>query len=263
VPKLRLPDELELHYETRGEGPLVVIAHPCMSVPTAFDALGDELAADHRVVVYDPRGCGESTPSGPYDIPTDARDLAGLLAGLGDKAVVVAFGDALHRAVEASAIEPGLVSAVVSPGVAALGSGRDYEGVVDDGLASSPAVVGALVKLFENDYRSGLRTTVEGGNPQFTPDQVQARIDAVVAYSPLEATLGRLRGWISHDSREAGRALGDRLWMLVFGGNMWFPAELTDAIRRDVPEARIEQVEDGAVSRPDLTAGIVRRITHC
>jgi pimeloyl-ACP methyl ester carboxylesterase len=234
-----------------------------MSVPTAFRGLQDELASDHTVLVYDPRGCGRSTHSGPYDVPTDSADLAALLAELGKPAVIIGFGDALHRAVEASSIEPDLVAAVISPGVAALGSGRDYEGKLDEGLASSPAVVGVLVKLFENDYRAGLRTTVEGGNPQFSPEEVQERIDAVVAYSPPEATIGRLRGWISHDSREKGRALGDRLWMLVFGGNLWFPEQLTEALHRDVPEAQIERVEDGAVSRPDLTAEVVRRITHC
>src|SRR5262249_12837639 len=122
---------------------------------------------------------------------------------------------------------------------------------------------GALLKLFESDYRAGLRTVVEGGNPQFSAEETQRRIDEVMAYSPLEATLGRLREWVRHDSRVPGRALGDRLWMLVFGGNLWFPAELVDAIHRDVPEARIEPVEDGAVTRPDLTAGVVRRITHC
>ena len=58
MPKLRLPDGVELHWEERGDGPLVVIAHPCISVPTAFKALGDDLARDHRVVVYDPRGTG-------------------------------------------------------------------------------------------------------------------------------------------------------------------------------------------------------------
>jgi pimeloyl-ACP methyl ester carboxylesterase len=240
----------------------VVISAPCTSVPNAFAALGEELARDHRVVFYDPRGTGQSTRTGPCDIPTDAQDLAHLLAELGQPAVLVSFGDALHRAVEASAIKPELVSAVVSPGAAALGSGRDYAGV-DDGLASSPAVVGALVQLFETDYRSGLHTVVEGGNPQFSPQQVQQRIDDVVANASLETTMARLRQWISHDSRESGRALGDRLWVLVFGGNLWFPVELVDTLHRDVPEARVEEVADGAVSRPDLTAEVVRRITHC
>jgi pimeloyl-ACP methyl ester carboxylesterase len=262
VPKLRLPDGVELHWEERGEGPLVVGAAPCTSVPTAFQALQDDLARDHCVVVYDPRGTGRSTRSGPYDIPTDAQDLAHLLDELGEPAVIVAFGDALLRAVETSALRSELVRGVVSPGVAALGSGRDYAGV-EDGLASSPAVVGALVQLLENDYRAGLRTVVEGGNPQFSPEQVQKRIDEVVANAPLEATLARLRQWGSHDSREAARRLGDRLHVLIFGGNLWFPPELEAVIRRDVPEARIEHVEDGAVSRPDLTASVIRRITHC
>lgn len=262
MPRLPLPDGLELHWTERGTGPPVVIAHPCISVPTAFSALGDELEPDHRVIVYDPRGTGDSTHAGPYTIATDAQDMAALLEELGEPTVLVGFGDAIHRAVEASALRPELVAAVVSPGVAALGSGSDYDGV-DDGLASSPAVVGALVQMFETDYRMGLRTVVEGGNPQFSPEAVQQRIDEVVAYSPPEATIGRLREWIRHDSREAGRALGDRFWMLVFGGNLWFPAELEHTIRRDLPEARVEPVENGAVSRPDLTAEIVRRITRC
>ena len=262
MPKLRLPEGVELNWTERGDGPAVLIAHPCMSVPTAFSALGDELEPDHRVIVYDARGTGESTRVGPYEILTDAQDMAALLDEIGEPTVLVGFGDGIHRSVEASALRPELVTAVVSPGVTALGSGRDYDGV-DDGLASSPAVVGALVQMFETDYRMGLRTVVEGGNPQFGPEEVQQRIDDVVAYSPPEATIARLREWIRHDSREAGRQLGDRFWMLVFGGNLWFPAELEHTIRRDLPEARVEPVENGAVSRPDLTAEIVRRITHC
>jgi pimeloyl-ACP methyl ester carboxylesterase len=262
VPKLRLPDGVELHWEERGEGPPVVISAPCTSVPSAFTALGDELGRDHCVIFYDPRGTGQSTRTGPYDIPTDAQDLAHLLDELGEAAVLVAFGDALHRAVEASALRPELVLGVVSPGVAALGSGRDYAGV-EEGLASSPAVVGALVQLFENDYRAGLRTVVEGGNPQFSQEQVHKRIDEIVANAPLEATIARLRQWGSHDSREPARRLGARLWVLIFGGNLWFPPELEDVLRRDVPDAQVEHVADGAVSRPDLTAEVVRRITHC
>jgi pimeloyl-ACP methyl ester carboxylesterase len=262
VPKLQLPDGVELHWEERGEGPPVVITHPCISVPTAFQGLGDEIERDHRVIIYDARGTGESTRTVPHDIATDAQDLAGLLDEIAKPTVLVAFGDALHRAVEASALRPELVRAVVSPGVAALGSGRDYDGV-DDGLASSPAVVRVLVQMFETDYRVGLRTVVEGGNPQFSDREVQKRIDDVVAYSPKEVTIARLRQWISHDSRESGRKLGDKLWMLIFGGNLWFPPELVDTFERDLPEAHIEHVEDGAVSRPDLTAEIVRQITHC
>lgn len=262
MPKLRLPDGVKLHWEERGEGPLVLIAHPCVSVPMAFSALADELAPDHRVVIYDPRGAGGSTRTGPYEVMQDAQDLAALLRELDEPVVLVALGDALHRAAETSALVPELVAAVLSPGAAALGSGEEYNGV-SEGLASSPAVVGALLQLFEADYRSGLHTVVEGGNPQFGPDEVQARMDEVMAYAPAEVTLARLRGWISHNSQKPARALGDRLWILVFPDNVWFPPELKHAIRADVPDARIVEVENGAVTRPDLTAEIVRQITHC
>jgi pimeloyl-ACP methyl ester carboxylesterase len=263
VPKLRRPDGVEIHWESRGGGsPPVICCHPCFSVPSAFTGLGDELARDHRVISYDPRGTGRSTRSGPHDIPTDAEDLAALLDELGEPVVLVAFGDALHRSAEAAAARPQLVVGVVSPGMAVLGAQSSYSGV-GEGLASSPAVVGALVQLLESDYRSGLRTVVEGGNPQFSEREVQERIEAVIEHAPQEVTLDRLRSWIERDSREAGRALGDRLWMLLFPGNIWFPEELPSAIRRELPDAHFEHVADGAISRPDLTAEVIRRITRC
>lgn len=262
MPKHRLPDGVELHWEERGEGPLVVMCPPCISVPLAYDAVIGELAVDHRVVTYDTRGTGESTRSGPYDIDTDAQDLTGLLEELGGDAVMIGFGDGMHRGVVAGGPRPDLIRAAVSPGVTALGPQRAY-GYSGSGLASSPAVIGALIQLLETDYRSGLRTVVEGGNPQFSDDDVQDRIEAVLAYSPHEATLSRLRSWVRKDSRDAARAMGDRLWILTFPGNAWFPEDLVPGIRRDLPGARVEAVADGAVSRPDLTAEIVRRITRC
>ncbi len=85
-----------------------------------------------------------------------------------------------------------------------------------------------------------------------------------MAYAPLERhARAAARSGSATTRSKPGRALGDRLWMLVFPGNVWFPAELVEAIRRDVPDAHVEEVENGAVSRPDLTAEIVRRITHC
>jgi hypothetical protein len=123
-------------------------------------------------------------------------------------------------------------------------------------------VVGALVQLLETDYRSGLRTVVEGGNPQMSEREVQERIDAVIEHAAPEVTLSRLRSWIGYDSREEGRRLGDRLWVLAFG-NTWFPLELLGQLQVDAPEARVEPIENGVVSRPDLAAAIIRRITHC
>jgi pimeloyl-ACP methyl ester carboxylesterase len=240
----------------------VLIAHPCFSVRTAFEELCEELSKDHCVIRYDARGTGESTPRGPYDLRTDVEDLTALLEEIGEPVVLIGFGDALHRCIQAAAPRPDLASAVVVPGVAALAP-RDAYDDIDTGLASSPAVVGAFVQLLEADYRSGLRTAIEGGNPQFSEEDVQQRIDDVVAYSPPEVTLARLNAWIRQDSRPAARQLGGRFWVLSFPGNVWFPEELMANFRDDAPDAHVEHVEDGAVSRPDLTAQVVRRITRC
>lgn len=74
-----------LHYEVRGEGPVVVLAG-CPMDADAFAALADLLALDRTVITTDPRGINRSTVD---DIDADvtpetlAADLAQLLTYLG------------------------------------------------------------------------------------------------------------------------------------------------------------------------------------
>ena len=72
----------------------------------------------------------------------------------------------------------------------------------------------------------------------------------------------RLRAWIADDSEPQALRLGDRLWLLEHGGNPWFPESVARRTTR-VPAARRTsiEVEDGPLSRPDITAGFVRRLT--
>jgi pimeloyl-ACP methyl ester carboxylesterase len=263
VPRLKRPDGVEIHWEARGEGPPVLVACSCFTHPAVFEPLVDELARDHTVIRYDARGAGSSTRSGPYEMEVDVADLAAVLEDAADEpAVLIGTGDAVHRVIHVAAGRPELVRGVVCTGVAPLGAQGDY-GSVGEGLASSTAVVGALKQLLESDYRAGMRTAVEGANPQLDNEGLRERISAMTEYAPQEATLGRLQLWIDDDARESARAVGDRLWILHFPGNRWFPPELHSTVRRESPEANIEQIEDGALSRPDLTAEVVRRITHC
>ena len=62
------------------------------------------------------------------------------------------------------------------------------------------------------------------------------------------------------DSTAEALSLGDRLWILAFGGNPWFPVDQADRMRRALPEAHVLEVEDGPISRPDITAAIVRGV---
>jgi pimeloyl-ACP methyl ester carboxylesterase len=263
VPRLKRPDGVEIDWRDRGEGPPVVVTCACFAHPAIFEDLYAELARDHRVITYDPRGAGKSSRSGPYDMQTDADDLAAVLEdAASEPAVLMGTGDATHRIIHTAAARPDLVRAVVCPGVAPLGAQADYDDV-GEGLASSAEVVGALTQLLERDYRTGMRTAVERANPQLDEDGLRQRVTATMQYVPQEATLGRLHAWIVDDARDAARSLGDSLWMLYYSGNAWFPAALERAVRREAPEAHIEEVGNGAISRPDLTAEFVRRITHC
>ena len=81
------PDGVEIRWEERGSGPLVVIVHQILwSYPQVYAELIGDLARDHRVVTYDARGCGASTRVGPYDAETDAGDLLAVTEAAGGQA---------------------------------------------------------------------------------------------------------------------------------------------------------------------------------
>jgi hypothetical protein len=84
-------------------------------------------------------------------------------------------------------------------------------------------------------------------------------------YQPQEMAVARLRAWVEDDALQPARACGDRLWLLCSedGGGGWFPAgrEAAELSRQLFPDAHVEEIEDGIISRPDLTAAVVRRVT--
>src|SRR3954468_10437648 len=96
MPTVPAPDGGAAHVETRGGGPLVVVAFGLWAPPDALIALRDELAADHRVLTYDLRGTGRSERRGPYDLATDVADLADIVAARAPPATFVAAGGGLN-----------------------------------------------------------------------------------------------------------------------------------------------------------------------
>jgi pimeloyl-ACP methyl ester carboxylesterase len=260
MPQLKRPDGIELHWEEQGAGPLVVLATQFFGSAEVFTGLIADLATDHRVVTYDARGTGRSTRQGPYDIDTDAADLTALVEALGGRAVVVGWGDGCNRAVKVAAEAPEIVSTVVTPGGNPVGREASRG---TDSLVDSPSVIEALVGMIETDYRAALRTIIGGANPQLSEDKARERVDLVVEYCAQDVGAARLRAWIADEAVEPARAMGDRLWILSNSqeDNPWFTPPTLDRTRDFLPEVRIEEVDGGAVSRPDLTAAVVRTIT--
>jgi pimeloyl-ACP methyl ester carboxylesterase len=262
MPTLSRPGGVELHWEEQGNGPLVVLATHWSGHPSVFQPLIDELAPDYRIVTYDARGTGQSTPTGPYDMNTAAADLAAVVREAGDSALIVTMTDGCNTAVRAAVQAPGLIVAIVAPGTVPVP--RDALGEAE-ALVASDSVVEAFIDMLETDYRAAQRTMMTTANPQLTEDEIHARVDAQVAYCPRETALARVRAWRDDDPLEAAREVGDRLWILSSPemGGPWFPAgpKLAALIHELLPDAHLEPVDDGMVSRPDLTAGIVRRVT--
>jgi pimeloyl-ACP methyl ester carboxylesterase len=262
VATLTRDDGTEIHWEERGSGPLVVLAPYCISHPSVFDPLEAELEGDHRLVRYDDRGSGASSRVGPYDMETGAADLEAVLEVAGGSAVIVAMADCVNRAVRVGAERPDLIEALIVPGGNPAGR-RSLGGT--DAMVSSDSVVDAFISMAETDYRGAVRSLTTAGNPQMSEEEIRERVRLQVEYQSQEAASSRLRAWADDDAGEYGRQCAERLWLLYSddGGGGWFPVgdEGRRIARQLFPEAHVERIEDGVISRPDLTAAAVRRIS--
>jgi pimeloyl-ACP methyl ester carboxylesterase len=257
--RLSRPDGIDIHYEERGEGPAVFLAHnPVMSMPSVFERLVADLARDHRVVTWDPRGVGRSTRRGPYDIPTDTDDMAALVEEVGQSGVLVSTGlyPVPHML---GAKRPELTDAVVlTSGIPRLRPIGQSEGVL-----GSASAVEAIKQLARIDHRSIVRAGIAATNPQMSEAEIAERVDAQVAYCPWDVLLGRMEFFVADESfAQAGPALGSRLWIIdwaavVEGGRL----ETVENAKKVLPDAHIVEAEDGPISRPDITADAIRQIT--
>lgn len=257
MPFLERPDGARIHYEVRGEGPLVIFELGFATTPEAYEGLMSDLARDHRVVRFDPRGCGQSSAEGPFDIRIDADDLAALIEELGPPATVFAVAHGVNIVSCVATDGPKLVSAVVSPGVTtAL---VDHLGD-SEGFAASRPVIELLTKQLRHDPRAAMRATIGSLNPQLDEDELRERIEATAAYSPVDAMLSRIDSWLDDDALPRVRSLGDRLAVIWHEQDPWQSGAM-ERVAQLLPAARIVEVEDGPLSRPDLAANVVRQMT--
>jgi pimeloyl-ACP methyl ester carboxylesterase len=258
VPFVERGGGITLFWQEWGEGPGLLVIHSYIQHPTVLEGLLAELQEGHRVVRYDARGAGESTRRGPYDMATDVADLIAVVEAAGPIAAVVANGDGTNRAVHAAAERPELIANVVSLETVPLSPGQ-AKGT--EALIGSRSVLETLIATMRADYRTGLTAAVQRGNPEMTQDEVRERVDATVAYIDHEASLGRLEAWIKDSPGDDPRMLGDRLVVAYEGAGEWFPSDLTELARDVLPDAQLVKLEGGAVSRPDLTAAVIRDVT--
>lgn len=250
MPLLKRPDGVEIWWDETGEGPAVVI---CNTFNLAsVEELVSLLAAERRVIVYEPRGVGRSTPAGPYDLEAGQADLEALLEETGPVATAFGIGDGAHRAVRTADSRPDLIERVV---MTSTGLGE----LATTGFSSSTQVLAALMSLMRRDYRSGLRQMVHGSAHDEGVER--DRVEQLAAAIPQDAAIGYLDSWIAAESAEFAQRLGPRLTIMGYPGNAWFPLELFEDMSLTLPEAAYEEVEDGPMGRPDLSAALLLRVT--
>jgi pimeloyl-ACP methyl ester carboxylesterase len=152
---LEVPDA-RLHYEVRGQGPLVVLVGAPMDA-RSFAPLADLLAADHTVLTTDPRGINRSAVDDPERDSTPemrADDLSRLLTHVdaGSATVLGSSGGAVSALALAQA-HPEQVHTVIAhePPLVQLLDDRDHvRAQTDDYVATYLAgdVTGAWAKFF-------------------------------------------------------------------------------------------------------------------
>jgi 2-succinyl-6-hydroxy-2,4-cyclohexadiene-1-carboxylate synthase len=97
-----------LHAETRGEGPLLVLAHGFTQSGRVWGSLADDLAADHRVVLVDLPGHG-----GSADSRADLIQGAGLLGDAGGAADYLGYSMGARFCLHLALARPDLVRRLV------------------------------------------------------------------------------------------------------------------------------------------------------
>jgi pimeloyl-ACP methyl ester carboxylesterase len=261
MPAVERPDGVEIHWEEQGLGPLVLIVHQILwSYPKVYTDLIGDLIRDHRVVTYDPRGCGRSSRQGPYDAETDAGDLLAVAEAAGGQAVALAVGYGFNIVARVAAERHDLISGVLSvqPAAAAMLPRIELKG--SGVMAASDSVIEMLMQMMSTDTRTALRTVVTATNPDLDEERLRERLDRISAYVSAEAALARAQVWLEDDTSEQARVLGDRLWILYSEAEPLFEGALIARVAELYPEAHLEQLPGGPVSRPELTAACVRRL---
>ena len=87
-------DGVTLSYTTGGQGPVVVLLHGYAQTSHMWTPLMPVLAPSHTVIAPDLRGAGGSArPAGGYEKKTLARDIHGLVRGLGHRQVALVGHD--------------------------------------------------------------------------------------------------------------------------------------------------------------------------
>ncbi|WP_217212789.1 alpha/beta fold hydrolase [Streptomyces sp. AC550_RSS872] len=258
--------DARLHYEVRGQGPLVVLVGAPMDA-AAFAPLADLLAADHTVLTTDPRGINRSRLDDPEQDSTPrlrADDLSRLITHVdAGPAVVVGSSGGAVSALALAQAHPELVHTVIAhePPLIELLEGREQlragtEEVVAAYLAGD--VIGAWKKFFA---QAGV----------FIPEPV---VEEMFGGARDVQQVADERRWFAHEMRASAywrpnlAALSQAACRIVVGIGEDSTGQLCDRTARafaqelDTEPAAFPGGHTGFVDNPDAFAVRLRAVIH-
>lgn len=243
-----------LNHKITGEGMPVVLLHPVGLDLTSWDAVQDDLSADHKVLSLDLRGHGKSLwVEGASSLEDFADDVSRLLSELrfGPVAVVgLSFGGMLAQTLAIA--HPYQVSALIACGC---------------GDTLAPALRPMMLERGRKALANGMEVVVEETLERwFTPDFRKAGGDAATRARLLH---NDVRAWaaswqaISGLDME-GKLAALRIPALAVAGelDLAFPVAAVRKVAADIPGARFA-VLPGAphmmqIEQPDALLALIR-----
>ena len=128
-------------------------------------------------------------------------------------------------------------------------------------IGGSDSVVEMLTQLMRTDQRAAVRTLLGAVNPQLSEDELRERVSHIGTYVSPDSTLERTEAWVADDPSVYSRALGSRLRILHTGTEQIYEGALATRVTELFPDAVVEEVPGGPISRPELIAEWVRRVS--
>ena len=236
--------EPELHVETAGDGPAVVLVHAGVADSRMWDAQWEAFSDGFRVVRYDQRGFGRS-PMPPESFSL-ARDLLGVLDRLEiERAALVGVSLGGRVALEVAVAAPDRVSALVLVGAGLPGHDRseamrqfdaDEEAALDRGDLEAASDVNARFWLAD-DANDAVRGLVHA--MQLRAFELQLPVEGEADEEPLVPDVADRLGEIAAPTLAAA---GEK--------DVSDFHEIADRLAREIPGARRASIPGAAHLAP-------------
>jgi pimeloyl-ACP methyl ester carboxylesterase len=246
-----------LAVETRGEGPTLLFVNGFGVDASGWKRQVEDLAVDHRTVVYDHRGTGASGPIGPEEISIErlAEDALEVLAHVGGgPAVVVGISMGAAIARELAQRKPDVVRTLVllAPVVEAdplLRAVLEGWAAIEEPDARARAMLPWLLSR-ESLARAGRR------------EAVTAALRAMAARVPTESLRRHAAALFEWLESQRERPVDPAIPALVVaaGADLLVPAESVRKFAAAWPSSRFEQLPTGHAVMIEDAAGVDRLI---